>query len=320
VAPSPVNAERVARALTNYLAGSGEYAYTLDLRRQDRSLDPVLDFLSNVKAGHCDLYSSALVLLLRSRGIPARIVKGFRGADDTGDGMFVIRQSHAHTWVEALVPRDKGRSPGYDWLTLDPTPGGEVTFSEAGWTWPSPGEMWRDLIVEYNAERQADLWRRLLGGPVGLARLFGWLAVAAGLAGLLSAAALWTRRRRRARALRRPVTAATASAVACFARLLELLARHVRLRPRADRTPREFAEEAAALLRLRPAMATLAEVPGHVVEFYYRVRFGGQLPNAAEVDAVTQELERLQSALEQTPRSEFDEGKKKIEVVSEEEG
>ena len=103
--PIPRSAERVARALCDYLALSGEFGYTLDQRREDLSADPAVDFLCNVHAGHCERYASGLTLMLRGCGIPARVVKGFRGAEHQADGVYVVRQSDAHAWVEALVPR-----------------------------------------------------------------------------------------------------------------------------------------------------------------------------------------------------------------------
>ena len=85
----PEEWERVGRALEKHLAQSGEYGYTLDLRRQDASLDPAMDFLVNVKAGHCERFASALALMLRSQGVPSRVVVGFRGAADQGNGVYM---------------------------------------------------------------------------------------------------------------------------------------------------------------------------------------------------------------------------------------
>jgi hypothetical protein len=87
------------------LKSSGEYGYTLDLRRVDRRLDPVEDFLYNVKAGHCERFATALVMMLRSQGIPAQLVLGFKGFEARGDGWYELRQDHAHTWVEVLIER-----------------------------------------------------------------------------------------------------------------------------------------------------------------------------------------------------------------------
>src|SRR5262249_24143660 len=138
----PQNRERVARALCEYLANSGEFSYSLNLRRQNRKIDPVLDFLTTVKQGHCERFASALALTLRSQGIPTRVVKGFRGAESQGDGTYVVRQSHAHSWVEALVPAEavNGRLA---WLTLDPTPGNEAG-AENGFGW---ARFWDQALI-----------------------------------------------------------------------------------------------------------------------------------------------------------------------------
>src|SRR5262249_47582110 len=82
--------ESVARALCQYLATSGEYTYSLEQRRQKLTLDPVEDFLFNVKEGHCERYASALVLMLRTQGVPARMIKGYRGVESLGGGAYVV--------------------------------------------------------------------------------------------------------------------------------------------------------------------------------------------------------------------------------------
>src|SRR5207245_3575800 len=50
---NPARWEKLARVLTHCLANSGEYTYSLEIRRRDRSIDPTLDFLKNVREGHC---------------------------------------------------------------------------------------------------------------------------------------------------------------------------------------------------------------------------------------------------------------------------
>ena len=93
------------RLLTDYLANSGEYTYTLEIARHDQQLDPVLDFLINTRQGHCERFAAALALMLRWVRIPARVVKGYRGCESQGHGKYVVRHSHAHAWVEMLAPR-----------------------------------------------------------------------------------------------------------------------------------------------------------------------------------------------------------------------
>ena len=85
----------------------------------------MVDFLRHTRHGACERFASALAMLLRTHGVPARVVKGYRGAEYEGDGNYLVRQSHAHAWVEALVPA-RGEGPlTFEWLSLDPTPDGE---------------------------------------------------------------------------------------------------------------------------------------------------------------------------------------------------
>lgn len=98
-------------ALALHLATFG---YSLDVRRSPR-LDPVVDFLTTHREGHCELFASALALLARSRGVPARVVTGYRGGDlNRAFGYTVVRERHAHAWVEAWVDGA--------WRSFDPTP------------------------------------------------------------------------------------------------------------------------------------------------------------------------------------------------------
>ncbi len=295
----PPHWEPVARALTDYLANSGEFTYTLEMTRQDLDVDPVMDFLVNLKQGHCERYATALALMLRSLGVPARVVKGFRGADDQGDGVYVIRHSHAHAWVEILVPHDDSPRPAFDWLTLDPTPAGSAltrsTFSLSHW-WQerqrSIHQWWQTLIVDYNADEQADLWDIVRPGRrLFAARKIGSLLLT-GLTALLGLVLL-------RRLLRRgwPSGARAADVEAFYGRLLALLARHAALRPQSGQTPREFAKKARQLFEGRPGWTALADLPDLVIELYYRVRFGGRPLTEPESRTIGAELDRLAEVL-----------------------
>ncbi len=106
-------AERAAR-LERYLMD--HYTYTLDLLGRGGE-SPIDDFLFVEKRGHCEYFASAMVLLLRSQGVPARVVTGFLGAEyNPFEGYYIVRQSNAHAWVEAYLGDDQG------WQTFDPTP------------------------------------------------------------------------------------------------------------------------------------------------------------------------------------------------------
>ena len=95
------------------------YAYTLDLTGP-RASDPLANFLFVRRSGHCEYFASAMTVMLRAEGIPARYVTGFLPGEynDVG-GDYIIRQSDAHAWVEVYFP-------GYGWITFDPTPPGDA--------------------------------------------------------------------------------------------------------------------------------------------------------------------------------------------------
>src|SRR5262249_44686695 len=146
--------------------------------------------------------------------IPSRVVKGFRGAEGRGDGWYDVRNSHAHSWAEVLVPRPgpdgqpvtgPDGEPEVCWLTLDPTPSGAgpvvPPFSLAQW-WESRqrlGAQFWQLIVDYSADDQldllTDLWESLAGraGAGGRNRFrLGPVLTAAGALSLLAALAAVT--------------------------------------------------------------------------------------------------------------------------------
>lgn len=104
-----------AKILEDYFLNSNEFTYSLDLRIEDASVDPIEDFLFNRKSGHCEYYASSLAIMLRTVGIPSRLVSGFKGGRYDRDlKLFLVQQLHAHSWVEAYID---GR-----WEVLDPTP------------------------------------------------------------------------------------------------------------------------------------------------------------------------------------------------------
>ncbi|MFV0458808.1 MAG: transglutaminaseTgpA domain-containing protein [Actinomycetales bacterium] len=105
-----------ARAIEEYLL-SGDFRYDLDAPVAPAGQDAVDFFLFDSKAGFCEHYASASVVMLRSLGIPARIATGYAGGTET-DGMRTFTGRDAHAWVEVYVP-ERG------WVTSDPTPAAE---------------------------------------------------------------------------------------------------------------------------------------------------------------------------------------------------
>jgi protein-glutamine gamma-glutamyltransferase len=91
--------------------------YTYSLVHEPRtSLDPILEFLTVSREGHCEYFASALALLARTLGIPTRMVLGYRvGERNPYWAHRVVRKKNAHAWVEAYLPDGT-------WLTVDPTP------------------------------------------------------------------------------------------------------------------------------------------------------------------------------------------------------
>jgi hypothetical protein len=83
-----------------------------------RNIDVVTFFLFDAKEGACDWFASALALMCRAVGIPARVVTGFYSDEVDDDGNLVIRANDAHAWVEAFIE-------GHGWVTLDATPSGD---------------------------------------------------------------------------------------------------------------------------------------------------------------------------------------------------
>ena len=158
----------IAKSLESFLASSPDFSYTLDLNAKSvPGLDPIEQFLSVDKRGHCQYFAAALVMMLRSQGIPSRLVVGYK-TDEYNDisRQYVARQLHAHAWVEALMSReqlDPNRNvfgqPASEqyWLRLDPTPSSSAPGSS-----PSrvtqvldvAQNVWDDYVVDMDRSRQ----------------------------------------------------------------------------------------------------------------------------------------------------------------------
>jgi transglutaminase-like putative cysteine protease len=175
-----------ARAVLNYLHNSGKYRYSLVAPRRNPDIDPIEDFLFEHREGHCEYYASALTLMLRSIGIPARMVLGFNGGEWNSLGEFyLVRQLNAHAWVEAYVGPEHlpagmraGDWSAGAWMTLDPTPGSSASPARIGTVAGLPSFrqfidytrfLWSSYIMGMDSERQL----RTIYAPV-----LKWLASA----------------------------------------------------------------------------------------------------------------------------------------------
>jgi len=106
------------------------FTYSLDVPRGD-SGDKLVDFLNN-RTGFCEQYASAMAIMLRAAGVPARVAIGFTQGVKQPDGTYLISSNDAHAWVEVLFDNA-------GWVRFDPTPlgggqGGQQGFSDGAQT------------------------------------------------------------------------------------------------------------------------------------------------------------------------------------------
>jgi transglutaminase-like putative cysteine protease len=103
----------MARAIEAYLRAN--YAYDETVEAPPEGADIVDYFLFERKRGYCEYYASAMTVMLRSIGVPARVAVGFYPGDydESRDG-FLYRQANAHAWTEVFFP-------GYGWIPFEPT-------------------------------------------------------------------------------------------------------------------------------------------------------------------------------------------------------
>jgi hypothetical protein len=95
---------------------TSRYRYVIDSPAPPAGSHPLEYFLLETREGHCEYFAGAFCLMLRSLGIPARVVEGFAGMEPTAvPRQFIVRFAHAHAWVEAIL------GDNY-WTSLDPTP------------------------------------------------------------------------------------------------------------------------------------------------------------------------------------------------------
>jgi len=147
-APAPNDFEK-ARLLESYLRTT--FGYTLELPSSIPE-DPIANFLFNRKQGHCEYFASSMALMLRTQGIPSRVVNGFRGGEfNSVTGSYIVRARDAHSWVEAYFP-------GTGWVPFDPTPASpEPAATGLGRIYyylDAAREFWREWVISYDFTHQ----------------------------------------------------------------------------------------------------------------------------------------------------------------------
>ena len=316
--PAPLDA-RIAPLAREWTAGAAtdlerarvverrlrtSFGYTLELPRQEPA-DPLAYFLFTRRKGHCEYFASAMTVMLRTLGIPARLATGFQsGVYNPITDLWLVRASDAHSWVEAWIP-------GHGWSTFDPTPPdpslhGFSLAARMGLYLDAADTFWKEWVVSYDPMRQGTLAERVERGARRLG--IGWfdtlngaedwdlhaarwlrrsaprLALALGLAAWLWLAGppllrLLRMRRRIWRARRGQ--AGMADATVLYRRMLDIVARRGYHRP-AWFTPAEFAAS------LPPGPLGLAV--GEFTASYNALRFGASADAAPRLSALLDEI------------------------------
>ena len=136
-----------------------QFGYTLELPSSAQP-DPLAHFLFERRKGHCEYFASAMAIMLRTQGTPARIVNGFQsGTFNPISGLYVIRASDAHSWVEAWLP-------GSGWTTFDPTPpvaraATNAVLSSLALYLDAAQTFWQEWVVNYDLNHQIAIAERL---------------------------------------------------------------------------------------------------------------------------------------------------------------
>jgi transglutaminase-like putative cysteine protease len=294
-----------ARAIE--LALRTRYAYTLELPARQPP-DPLAHFLFERRQGHCEYFASAMAVMLRTLGTPARLVNGFQsGTHNPISDLWLIRASDAHSWVEAWLPG--GGWTAFDPTPPDPNPRTSGFLARLALYLDAAETFWRDWVLSYDLGRQVTLVSRVersgrrfrfdwFDGLTSTAAAFRASAAAwlsryglVVLAAALVAAALWftvpkawrlLRIRHGVRRMRRG-QASMADAAILYHRMLELLRRRGYQKP-PWLTASEFSNS------LPPS--ELRELVRDFSSAYHAVRFGGRASAALQLTAVLDRLER----------------------------
>lgn len=300
-----------AQALRMYLQSS-RFAYSLAQPSMGSDELPLAAFLFRERKGHCEYFSTAMAIMLRTLGIPARNVTGFVGGQYNPYGeYYALRQGDAHSWVEAYVE-------GQGWLTFDPTPTSSAELGRQEGLWSDLHALvdairmrWITTVVGYDLRAQLGILRQVkslfddsdsseqpsegqdemsANAMRDAARsLLLWTATLLALGGL---AWLWRRRRRRGEGTDR-LSADAAEAVKLYRALEQVLRR--RGYPRAQTvTPLEHAS------CLRELGFPDADAVMEVTEGYLRARYGTPPLSRQQLDLLRERVTQIERA---APRS-----------------
>lgn len=323
---------RIARALVAYLRDSGQFGYSLEQKTFDSSIDPIEDFLINRKSGHCQYFATALALLLRSAGIPSRIVTGFKGGIEyPEEGRLEVQQRHAHAWVEAYIDDD--------WVTLDATPPSredsvDAIGSRTGWfhgVFTFFSGIWSDYVVNLSFNKQqrdlyapfqffgqavaaefqgkSTLWARIRQTAVGFFQNpREWFSITGGVTAfllMLTLLGLYHLLCGAFRRVRRLILGARPDVrrgvrIDFYEQFLKAV-KPLGLVPLPQQTQLEFAQQVEADWLNRNYPAEFLPVIQEICAAFYRLRFG-DLPLTPEQDTgIRSSLQRLEAQVRRSP-------------------
>ncbi|MCS6843975.1 MAG: DUF3488 and transglutaminase-like domain-containing protein [Caldilineales bacterium] len=249
-----------AAALERYLR---TIPYNDQIEAPPPGVDAVDYFLFDAKAGYCDYYASALAIMARSLGIPARVAAGYaQGTYSAEVDAYRVLESDGHSWVEIFFP-------GYGWIEFEPTASQDAIDrptrpeDQVG---PEQEQGPRSGFPEPLDRPELDL-EELLGeepapdDSTAVAELASRNPAAVALVGVVAVAvlalALWRRRRRSPRV---PGSLQPQLVLTIYGRLMEW-AQRLRLPLQPSQTPHERAAVLAqAVPQGQPAIATITEV------------------------------------------------------------
>ena len=285
------------------------YEYSLDLGTAS-TVNPVEDFLFVRKTGYCDHYATAMVVLLRTLGIPSRLATGFAQGEwnDVGS-YYTVRQLDAHAWVEVYFP-----SSG--WVMFDPTPNippilPHPLVARAGKVLDSIKLKWDRFVIRYSFRDQMAMaqgvreqgeavrtgvaarftallrWSTEFRSRIAhLGQSYGWLLVSGAIVLCAMAGLVLARRFRcgnwwESRRISGPTTQQMV-ALKIYSRMLQLL-RSRGLTKTSGMTPLEFAN------KITREWAEAGQFVTPLTELYCRARFG-QIPLSPDDHAHAQTL------------------------------
>jgi protein-glutamine gamma-glutamyltransferase len=277
-----------------------KFGYSLQMRAGGP--EPLSDFLFNIRAGHCEYFSTAMAIMLRTQGVAVRVVNGFLpGEYNEAAGAYTVKQSDAHSWVEVYFPETGA------WVTFDPTPPAGRAEPQSTGVVAQLGKyaealelVWFQYVVGYDKQEQRSLaaslhnrvfdYRRIASELFGRVKsrlagvsgngMFLALVLLAVLLAILCVRVLKLGWRRGLR-ISGDSRESRKAAVEFYQRLMDLLERRGISRLR-DQTPLEFASNLGSQEALT------------ITRLYNRVRFGSEKLSQAELQEIDRALRDLE--------------------------